>query len=40
VPRDIVEAQDGFEIEIIGARYPARIQHQPLFDPQGERMRD
>ncbi len=28
-----------FEIEIIGDRRPARIQHEPLFDPQGERMR-
>ena len=30
---------DGFEIEIIGKRYPARPQRQPLFDPMGERMR-
>jgi len=28
-----------FEIEIIGDRRPAKIQHEPLFDPQGERMR-
>jgi dimethylglycine dehydrogenase len=29
----------GFEIEIIGRRRPARLQPQPLFDPQGLRMR-
>jgi dimethylglycine dehydrogenase len=39
VPRDLADAEDGFEIEIIGERYPATIQRQPLFDPQGERMR-
>jgi dimethylglycine dehydrogenase len=29
----------GFEIEIIGQRRPARLQPEPLFDPQGLRMR-
>jgi dimethylglycine dehydrogenase len=29
----------GFEIEIIGRRLPARLQPEPLFDPQGLRMR-
>jgi len=29
----------GFEIEIIGNRRPARLQPEPLFDPQGLRMR-
>ena len=29
----------GFEIEIIGRRRPARLQPEPLFDPQGVRMR-
>ena len=29
----------GFEIEIIGRRRPARLQPEPLFDPQGTRMR-
>jgi dimethylglycine dehydrogenase len=28
-----------FEIEIIGRRRPARLQPEPLFDPQGLRMR-
>ena len=30
---------DGFEIEIIGRRRPARLQPEPLFDPTGSRMR-
>ena len=30
---------DGFEIEIIGRRRPARLQPEPLFDPTGGRMR-
>jgi dimethylglycine dehydrogenase len=30
---------DGFEIEIIGRRRPARLQPEPLFDPAGARMR-
>ena len=29
----------GFEIEIIGRRRPARLQPEPIFDPQGLRMR-
>jgi dimethylglycine dehydrogenase len=29
----------GFEIEIIGQRRPARLQPEPIFDPQGARMR-
>jgi dimethylglycine dehydrogenase len=29
----------GFDIEIIGRRRPARLQPEPLFDPQGLRMR-
>ena len=32
-------AASGFEIEIIGRRRPARLQPEPLFDPQGLRMR-
>jgi dimethylglycine dehydrogenase len=30
---------EGFEIEIIGRRRPARLQPEPLFDPAGTRMR-
>jgi dimethylglycine dehydrogenase len=37
---DASDAEDGrFEIEIIGRRRPARLQPEPLFDPQGLRMR-
>jgi dimethylglycine dehydrogenase len=39
VPRGLADAKDGFEIEISGERYPATVQREPLFDPQGERMR-
>jgi dimethylglycine dehydrogenase len=39
VPKSVAAAESGFEIEIIGKRYPARPQREPLFDPEGERMR-
>ena len=39
VPREIAAAETGFEIEIIGKRYKASPQRQPLFDPDGSRMR-
>ena len=40
IPAALAEGSDTqFEIEILGARYPARIQHEPLFDPSGARMR-
>jgi dimethylglycine dehydrogenase len=39
VPRGLAEADKDFEIEIIGERYPAKIQREPLFDPAGDRMR-
>ncbi len=39
VPKEIAEEDEGFEIEIIGKRYKARPQREPLFDPKGERMR-
>jgi len=39
VPKEIADAPDGFEIELLGKRYPARIQHMPLFDANFERMR-
>ncbi|PPR76407.1 MAG: 4-methylaminobutanoate oxidase (formaldehyde-forming) [Alphaproteobacteria bacterium MarineAlpha3_Bin4] len=31
--------KDGFAIEILGVKRPARLHLEPLFDPQGERMR-
>ena len=39
VPKEVADEEDGFEIEIIGKRYNARPQREPLFDPQGTRMR-
>jgi dimethylglycine dehydrogenase len=39
VPRALAEEDDGFAIEIIGSRRPARPQRTPLFDPEGARMR-
>jgi dimethylglycine dehydrogenase len=39
VPREVAAANDRFEIEIIGKRYKARPQREPLFDPSGNRMR-
>jgi dimethylglycine dehydrogenase len=39
VPRGLAESDNGFEIEIIGKRYPASVQREPVFDPAGDRMR-
>ncbi len=39
VPRDLAETDAGWEIELLGARLPARLQRQPLFDANGSRMR-
>ena len=39
IPIELAQAQDGFEIEIIGNRRPASIQSEPVLDPQGLRMR-
>jgi dimethylglycine dehydrogenase len=40
VPAALAEpGTDGFEVEIIGHRCPARLQPEPVFDPQGLRMR-
>jgi dimethylglycine dehydrogenase len=39
IPTELVDANEGFEIEIIGRRRPATIQHEPVLDPTGERMR-
>ncbi len=39
VPKEIADASDGFEIELLGKRYPARRQPAPLFDANLERMR-
>jgi dimethylglycine dehydrogenase len=39
VPSGLAESDNGFEIEIIGKRYPASVRREPLFDPAGDRMR-
>jgi dimethylglycine dehydrogenase len=39
VPRELAQEDNGFTIEIIGSRRPARPQRTPLFDPEGARMR-
>ena len=39
IPGELAGATDGFEIEIIGARRPARRLDGAAFDPQGTRMR-
>ena len=39
VPREIADEANGFEIELLGRRLPARIQAMPLFDANFERMR-
>ncbi|MCP4182504.1 MAG: aminomethyl transferase family protein, partial [Hyphomicrobiales bacterium] len=39
VPAEIASEQNGWEIEIIGKRHKAKIQNEPLFDPNGSRMR-
>jgi len=39
VPKDIADEPQGWEIELLGDRLPARLQPVPLFDPQGKRMR-
>jgi dimethylglycine dehydrogenase len=40
VPHPLAAADDGFEIEIIGERRPARVLRSPPHDPKGEKMRD
>jgi dimethylglycine dehydrogenase len=39
VPKEVAAEDEDFEIEIIGKRYPAKPQREPLFDPAGARMR-
>ncbi len=39
VPKELAAEEDGWEIELLGDRRPARLQMQPLFDPQGGAMR-
>jgi dimethylglycine dehydrogenase len=40
IPRELAtDGAGGFEIEILGEKRPARLQAEPLFDPEGARMR-
>ncbi|MBU2191486.1 MAG: FAD-dependent oxidoreductase [Alphaproteobacteria bacterium] len=39
VPKEIADEPDGFEIELLGKKHPARLQASPLFDANFERMR-
>jgi dimethylglycine dehydrogenase len=39
IPKELATNGAAFEIEILGERRPARIQAEPLFDPEGARMR-
>ena len=39
VDREIADEAEGWEIELLGERLTARLQAEPLFDPQAERMR-
>lgn len=39
VAKEVADATDGFEIELLGDRLPARVQAAPLFDANQERMR-
>ena len=39
VPKALAAEEEGWEIEILGDRRPARLQRHPLFDPNGAAMR-
>ncbi len=39
VPAALASSQDEFQIEILGALRPARLQPQPLYDPNGGKMK-
>ncbi len=39
VPKELADTDDGWRIEILGEMLDARMQHRPLFDPDGVRMR-
>jgi dimethylglycine dehydrogenase len=38
VPKEIADESGPWSIEILGTRYPARLQARPLFDPDGQRL--
>jgi dimethylglycine dehydrogenase len=39
VPKEIADEKQGWFVEILGERYQATLQTEPLFDPKGEIMR-
>jgi dimethylglycine dehydrogenase len=39
IPRELAQAEEGFEIELLGARRKARREAEPPYDPAGHRMR-
>ena len=39
VPSEYAGDGTGFEVEILGKRYPAKVVAKPVYDPQGSRMR-
>jgi glycine cleavage system aminomethyltransferase T len=39
VEKEFATVNDAWSIEILGTRYPARLQAEALFDPEGRRMR-
>jgi dimethylglycine dehydrogenase len=39
IPASFAEHNDGFEVEILGERRPARRAAHALYDPSGQRMR-
>ena len=39
IPVGLADGSDGFEIEILGVKRPAKLLSEPLFDPDAERMR-
>lgn len=39
VPSEIADVEDGWEIELLGAKLGARLQRAPLFDANGGSMR-
>ena len=39
VPREVADTDEGWEIELLGARLGARLQRAPLFDADGAAMR-
>lgn len=39
VPREIADEAEGWSVEILDTRHPATLQSEPLFDPEGTRMR-